>query len=57
MEQQSTGESASRVRCLDCGTFYEQPSEQTHSAVCPNCGYVGWIAVNSDAAADAPNDT
>jgi len=37
--------SQSLVRCLDCGTVYEQPSAQDESAPCPTCGYVGWITV------------
>jgi predicted nucleic acid-binding Zn-ribbon protein len=34
------------VRCLDCGTVYRQSSSERDVRVCPNCGYVGWIAVS-----------
>jgi uncharacterized Zn finger protein len=33
------------VRCLDCGTIYSQPARQRDVGACPNCGYVGWIAL------------
>jgi DNA-directed RNA polymerase subunit RPC12/RpoP len=33
------------VRCLDCGTIYSQPVRERDVGACPNCGYVGWIAV------------
>jgi len=36
------------VRCLDCGTVYEQPVEQDESAPCPSCGYVGWIVLAAE---------
>ena len=36
------------VRCLDCGTLYEQPSDGRDVEFCPNCGYVGWIALSTE---------
>ena len=53
MERQST----SNVRCLYCGTVYEQPSEQEQAPSCPNCGYVGWIALKyADASHSGKDD-
>ena len=37
------------VRCLECGTIYSKPVEAGTVASnpgCPNCGYVGWLAVS-----------
>jgi hypothetical protein len=37
------------VRCLDCGDVYAKPVEggtALENPGCPNCGYVGWRAVN-----------
>jgi hypothetical protein len=34
------------VRCLDCGTIYSQPANERDVGECPNCGYVGWIALS-----------
>ena len=37
------------VRCLDCGTVYAKPTRGGTARVnpgCPDCGYVGWLAVN-----------
>jgi predicted nucleic acid-binding Zn-ribbon protein len=36
------------VRCLECGTIYSQPASERDAAACPNCGYVGWIALSID---------
>ena len=36
------------VRCLECGTIYSKPVEAGTVASnpgCPDCGYVGWLAV------------
>jgi len=33
------------VRCLDCGTVYELPLEQAEAEPCPECGEVGWVAL------------
>jgi predicted nucleic acid-binding Zn-ribbon protein len=33
------------VRCLECGTIYGQPASKRDAGACPNCGYVGWIAL------------
>ena len=37
------------VRCLACGTEYSKPSRGGTARAnpgCPDCGYVGWLAVN-----------
>ena len=37
------------VRCLDCGAVYAKPTRGGTARVnpgCPDCGYVGWLAVN-----------
>jgi predicted nucleic acid-binding Zn-ribbon protein len=49
MKRQSVQSAVQQVRCLDCGTVYDQPPQQEESAPCPACGYVGWIAVWNDA--------
>ena len=36
------------VRCLECGAVYTKPSgggTVRQNPGCPECGYVGWIAV------------
>jgi predicted nucleic acid-binding Zn-ribbon protein len=38
------------VRCLECGAIYAKPAGggTVHSNPgCPDCGYVGWIAVRT----------
>jgi hypothetical protein len=37
------------VRCLDCGAVYAKPAgggTVRANPGCPDCGYVGWLAVN-----------
>lgn len=37
------------VQCLDCGAVYAKPSRggtARSNPGCPECGYVGWLAVN-----------
>ena len=37
------------VRCLECGTIYAKPSRGGTARLnpgCPECGYVGWLAVD-----------
>jgi hypothetical protein len=37
------------VRCLDCGAVYAKPAgggTVKANPGCPECGYVGWLAVN-----------
>jgi predicted nucleic acid-binding Zn-ribbon protein len=37
------------VRCLECGAIYAKPSRggtARSNPGCPECGYVGWLAVN-----------
>jgi predicted nucleic acid-binding Zn-ribbon protein len=37
------------VRCLDCGAVYAKPARGSTEKVnpgCPDCGYVGWLAVD-----------
>jgi len=48
MEQRS--QESARVRCLDCGTVYDQPDDRIEAAPCPSCGYVGWITVRAEKA-------
>ena len=36
------------VQCLECGTVYAKPSRGGTASAnpgCPECGYVGWLAV------------
>jgi hypothetical protein len=35
------------VRCLDCGTVYELPLDQEEAQPCPECGDVGWVALEA----------
>ena len=46
MEPEPRDDEDGLVRCLDCGTIYSQPAGERDIRVCPNCGYVGWIAVS-----------
>lgn len=46
VEQVQKDDEGDLVRCLDCGTVYRQVSGERDVRVCPNCGYVGWIAVS-----------
>jgi uncharacterized Zn finger protein len=48
VESQRTDDEPELVRCLDCGTVYEQPSDGRDVELCPNCGYVGWIALSTE---------
>jgi predicted nucleic acid-binding Zn-ribbon protein len=37
------------VRCLECGLVYAKPiggGTAAQNPGCPECGYVGWLAVN-----------
>ena len=37
------------VQCLECGAVYAKPSRGGTAKAnpgCPDCGYVGWLAVN-----------
>jgi hypothetical protein len=37
------------VRCLDCGAVYAKPAgggTVRANPGCPDCGYVGWLAVS-----------
>lgn len=37
------------VQCLECGAVYAKPSRggtARSNPGCPECGYVGWLAVN-----------
>jgi uncharacterized Zn finger protein len=45
MEPERREDEGDLVRCLDCGTVYSQPVGERDATACPNCGYVGWIAV------------
>jgi predicted nucleic acid-binding Zn-ribbon protein len=46
VENTRSSEEADLVRCLECGTVYSQPASNIEAGACPNCGYVGWIALN-----------
>ncbi len=46
MEPELRYEESDLVRCLDCGTIYGQPASERDVGTCPNCGYVGWIALS-----------
>jgi predicted nucleic acid-binding Zn-ribbon protein len=38
------------VRCLECGAIYAKPvggGTVRQNPGCPECGYVGWVAVNA----------
>jgi predicted nucleic acid-binding Zn-ribbon protein len=38
------------VSCLECGTVYTKPSRggtARSNPGCPECGYVGWVAVSA----------
>jgi predicted nucleic acid-binding Zn-ribbon protein len=45
VEPKHREEGGDLVRCLDCGTIYSQPASEREAGACPNCGYVGWIAL------------
>ena len=47
MEQRLPHGTAELVRCLECGTIYTKPDELDDASPCPNCGYVGWIALGA----------
>ena len=37
------------VRCLECGGVYTKPAQGGTAKAnpgCPDCGYVGWVALN-----------
>ena len=46
MEQQRPTAERTLVRCLDCGTRYDLPLEQEEAEPCPDCGGVGWVALD-----------
>jgi DNA-directed RNA polymerase subunit RPC12/RpoP len=46
VEQVQKDDEGDLVRCLECGTVYRQSSGERDARACPNCGYVGWIAVS-----------
>ena len=44
------------VRCLECGGVYTKPSRGGTAKAnpgCPDCGYVGWVAINVPFAAES----
>jgi uncharacterized paraquat-inducible protein A len=47
VEQQQPTAERTLVRCLDCGTTYDLPLEQDEAAPCPDCGGVGWVALDA----------
>ena len=45
------------VRCLDCGAVYAKPiggGTVQQNPGCPECGYVGWMAISVPLIADSP---
>lgn len=44
------------VRCLECGAVYAKPSgggTVRQNPGCPDCGYVGWIAITGHSFSEA----
>jgi hypothetical protein len=44
------------VRCLECGSVYAKPAgggTVRSNPGCPDCGYVGWVAVSVPGAGGA----
>jgi predicted nucleic acid-binding Zn-ribbon protein len=56
MERDRIEDEEDLVRCLDCGTVYRQTPSEPDVRVCPNCGYVGWIAVSIASGAREQSD-
>ena len=45
------------VRCLECGAVYSKPTgggTVQQNPGCPECGYVGWMAISVPLIADSP---
>jgi hypothetical protein len=45
------------VRCLECGAIYAKPvggGTVQQNPGCPECSYVGWVAVSPTAVAETP---
>ncbi|HVD11606.1 MAG TPA: hypothetical protein VNB46_00100 [Gaiellaceae bacterium] len=47
MEQHRSTAERPLVRCLDCDAVYELPFEQDEAEPCPDCGGVGWVALEA----------
>jgi Zn finger protein HypA/HybF involved in hydrogenase expression len=47
VEQEPPVAERALVRCLDCDTVYELPLEQEEAEPCPECGGVGWVALDA----------
>jgi rRNA maturation endonuclease Nob1 len=47
MEQHRSTAERPLVRCLDCEAVYELPFEQDEAEPCPDCGGVGWVALEA----------
>jgi hypothetical protein len=46
------------VSCLECGTVYAKPSHggtARSNPGCPDCGYVGWVAVTAPVGEPQPH--
>jgi len=44
------------VRCLECGAVYSKPTgggTVRQNPGCPDCGYVGWMAISVPLIADS----
>jgi hypothetical protein len=44
------------VRCLECGALYAKPfggGTVRQNPGCPECGYVGWMAVTASGFSDS----
>jgi rRNA maturation endonuclease Nob1 len=57
VEQQQPTAERTLVRCLDCGTVYELPLEQDEAEPCPDCGGVGWVALNAGRYRETDNNS
>jgi rRNA maturation endonuclease Nob1 len=47
VEQQQPIAERTLVRCLDCRAVYDLPLAQEEAEPCPDCGGVGWVALDA----------
>jgi rRNA maturation endonuclease Nob1 len=47
VEQQQPTAERTLVRCLDCRAVYDLPLAQEEAEPCPDCGGVGWVALDA----------
>jgi rRNA maturation endonuclease Nob1 len=55
VEQQQPTAERTLVRCLDCGTVYDLPLGQDEAEPCPDCGGVGWVALDAGRCRESEN--